>query len=617
MMTKNSMLYIAIMALSALRQTGVFLLGRTTTKRVRAIGFAVSGMLLCLPLEFKLVSNSCHAQDSQKTFSSRSLLFPSDQSVGVLRLGMLKGPSVLLDFEQSKGIAAKGNVEVAENDFVELRVGSVDDLEFLEQLSPDALQGLTITGLEIDRKALSFITRLDGLKLLQFFACDFRKDTFEDAKSLYLLQTITVISKTLDGPTFAGWTATLPKLEYLYTRPSLDALAYQKLSGHASLTTTTIDVANNQSEWPLGLLRLPALRELIVNCDDDASPRSLDAISTLSNLESISISSGTVDGDLLKKIAELGTVRKLQLYYNNLGPRFLEGLESLQSIEQLKFNPDNRNKQNLAFFKSQLATSILKLPRIKTIPQIEKPTLQIFQQIIARESIESLDIDEWDVKVPIAKLQELSSLKGLKSLKLSYVPITDDELRYLSKLEGLEELNLWNTEVNGHGLVHLSNLPKLKRMLIAMDTRRVKPDLSRLSNLSRLEHLQLFGFGFTPEHYFPIAECGSLRIISLSGGKIDDALVTKLASLPNITTVHLLESSMTDVGALALSLNQNLENVVLGGKISRAAIVEFAKLPKLSHIHIRSSELDPVDCVDLQFEFPSVGSIGFSKLAPK
>ena len=150
-----------------------------------------------------------------------------------------------------------------------------------------------------------------------------------------------------------------------------------------------------------------------------------------------------------------------------------------------------------------------------------------------------------------------------------------------------------------------------------MDTRRVKPDLSRLSNLSRLEHLQLFGVGFTPEHYFPIAECESLRNVSLSDGKIDDAFATKLARLPNLTTLHLSNSSMTDEGVRALALNQNLEYVSLDGKITRAAVLEFAKLPKLSGIQIRSSELDPVDCVDLQFEFPSVGSIRFSKLDPK
>ena len=69
---------------------------------------------------------------------------------------------------------------------------------------------------------------------------------------------------------------------------------------------------------------------------------------------------------------------------------------------------------------------------------------------------------------------------------------------------------------------------------------------------------------------------------------------------------------MTDVGARAMARNQNLESVVLGGMISRDAVMEFAKLPKLSRIYIRSSELDLVDCVDLQFEFPSVGSIGFS-----
>jgi len=581
--------------------------------RVTWIGIVLFGMYLGSSSNHVDLSSACHAQDNQKASAGQRVLhFPSDQSVGVLRVGRLKGPNFIMDFEQLRSIAAKGEVQVSDDDFVDLNVGSVDDLEFLEQLPPGALQGLEVTGLVIDRKALALITRLDGLRTLRLAKCEFKKDTLEEAKSLSRLQGVDVDTTTLDGLAFASWIATMPQLEYLNTRPSLDALAYGKLSGHPTLATTTIDITNDQAEWPLAQLRLPALRELIVNCSDNASPRALDAISSLADLETISISSGTVDGDLLKKIGALGTVRKLQLIYNKLGPGFLEAVESLQSVGQLDFYPSKPQGADLTFFYNQLAASVLKLPRIKKIPQIRKPSLQTLQQIIARTDIESLDFDEWDDRIPIAKLQDLSALKGLKSLKLSYVPITDDELPYLSTFEALEHLTLFKTEVRGQGLVHLSNLPSLKRMLVMMDTRRVKPDLSGFAHLSRLEDLQLWGEGFVPEHYFPIAQCMSLRSVSLSFGKIDDSVVSRLATLPNLARINLFESSMTDEGARAMARNQNLESVVLGGKISRAAVLEFSKLPKLSWISIQSSELDPVDCVDLQFEFPSVGSFRFT-----
>ena len=582
--------------------------------RVNLASIVLSGV--CLGFLFVIADglSACHAQDNQKASSKhRSLRFPSDQSVGVLRVGRLKGPNVVMDFEQTSGIAAKGNVEVSEDDFVELQVGSVDDLEFLEQLSPGALQGLQVTGLQIDRKSLSFITRLDGLQNLRFERCEFKEDAFDGAKKLSFLQAISINSESKSSPTFAGWIATMPKLAYLYARPSLDAREYLKLSGHPSLATTTIDIGIDQSQWPLEQLRLPALRELIVHCDENASPRALDAISSLSKLESITISSGTVDGDLLKKIGGLGNVRKLRLIYNKMGSRFLEGLESLQSLEHLDFNPLNLDGTNLSFFYGQLAGSVLKLPRIKTIPKIRKPNLQTLQQIIARTTMESLDIEGWDVGVPMAKLQELSALKGLKSLSLSFVRITDDELQYLSKLEGLEKLSLVQTDVSGIGLRHLSDLPKLREMQIMMDAEKLTPELSGLTYLKGLERLQLFGLGFKPEHFFPVAECRSLRDVALSEGEIEDSLVTRLAGLPSLVRVNLGESSMTDVGARAMARNQNLESVFLGGKISRDAVIEFAKLPKLSRIYIRSSKLDPVDCVDLQFEFPSVGSIGFSR----
>lgn len=581
--------------------------------RVTWIGIVLFGMYLGFSSKHVDLSSACHAQDNPKAYSGQRVLhFPSDQSVGVLRVGRLKGPNFIMDFEQLRSIAAKGEVQVSDDNFVDLNVGSVDDLGFLEQLPPGALQGLEVTGLVIDRKALALITRLDGLRTLRLAKCQFKKDTFEEAKSLSSLLGADVDTTTLDGLTFASWIATMPQFEYLNTRPSLDALAYGKLSGHPTLATTTIDIANDQAEWPLAQLRLPALRELIVNCSDGASPRALDAISALADLETISVSSGTVDGDLLKKIGALGTVRRLKLIYNKMGPGFLEGVETLQSVEQLDLYVSKPAGADLTFFFNQLAAAVLKLPRIKKIPQIRKPSLQILQQIIARTDLESLDFDEWNDRIPIATLQDLNKLKGLKSLKLSYVPITDDDLQYLSKLESLEDLTLFRTEVQGQGLVHLGNLPRLRKMLVMMDTRRVKPDLSGFSHLSRLEDLQLWGEGFAPEHYFPIAQCSSLRSVSLSFGKIDDSVVTRLATLPNLARIYLDDSSMTDEGARAMARNQNLESIVLGGMISRAAVLEFSRLPKLTWISIKSSELDPVDCVDLQFEFPSVGSFRFT-----
>ena len=205
--------------------------------RVTWFSAVLLGMCLGFPFKHVIVSNACHAQDSQKATPGRKVLrFPSDQSVGVLRVGRLKGPSVVVDyevdFEETTFFAAKGTIEVSEEGFVELQVGSVEDLEFLEQLSPSALQGLIITGLEIDRKSLAWITRLEGLQCLQLFECEFQKDTFEDAKRLPSLRAAIVYSTKLDGHAFAGWIANFPKLEYLSMRPSLDAIAYQKLSGH-------------------------------------------------------------------------------------------------------------------------------------------------------------------------------------------------------------------------------------------------------------------------------------------------------------------------------------------------------------------------------------------------
>ncbi len=261
-----------------------------------------------------------------------------------------------------------------------------------------------------------------------------------------------------------------------------------------------------------------------------------------------------------------------------------------------------------------MASSLLTLPQIKSIPQIQEPSIQTLQKIFDNKTLETLDINGWDASIPTAKLQELNALKNLKTLRLHNIPLTDDQLEYLSELVSLEDLHLGSTEARGPGFVHLKNLPRLREIVISMLLSKVEPDLSALSSLSRLENLCVFGFGFQPKHFSALAECTSLRDIALNAGEVDDDLVVRLARLPNLSSITLSGDKITDVGAHALARNSNLESVHLSGKLTRAAVAEFAKLPKLSRVFINSSELDAVDCVDLQFEFPSVSRFKFTQM---
>lgn len=584
--------------------------------RIVSAGMPLARIGLCFLLGTMFYLNPSLAQVSQQASpGNRLLCFPSDESVGVLLVGRLKGPKVSDGFEQHRRIPAKGNVELLPLDeFVELQVGSVDDLGFLEELSPDALQGLSVVGLEIDRLNFSFITRLQGLKKLSFGDCRFKNDTFEEAKSLASLQEISVDFRTASDPKLVGWLATLPKLECLDHVPPIAALDYQKFNDHPSLARIMILLQKDQTQWPFAALRLPTLRELIVRCGDNVSASALDGIASFSKLESLTVYGGTVDGDLLKKISKISTIRKIRFQNNKVGYGLLEGLETVKSLERFEFYPDEQNWPDQAIFERKMAGSILTLPRIKSIPQIREPSLRTIQQIFDNKTLETLDINGWDSSIPTAKLQQLKAMKNLKSLRLNNIPITDDQLEYLSKLDSLEDLHLGSTEVRGPGLVHLKNLPRLREFAISMLLSKVEPDFSTLSQLNRLENLCVFGFGFQPKHFSSLADCTSLREIALNAGEADDDLVVRLARLPNLTNIAFYGDKITDVGALALARNSKLESVQLSGKLTRAAVAEFAKLPKLTTIYISSSELDAVDCVDLQFEFPSVSRFKFTQI---
>lgn len=61
----------------------------------------------------------------------------------------------------------------------------------------------------------------------------------------------------------------------------------------------------------------------------------------MANLHSLTILRGTIDGELLRNIADIGTVRKLRLIFTKIGDDFLDGLAEFTSLEHLEMNPNS------------------------------------------------------------------------------------------------------------------------------------------------------------------------------------------------------------------------------------------------------------------------------------
>ncbi|MGB7348095.1 MAG: hypothetical protein WBD20_27970 [Pirellulaceae bacterium] len=563
-----------------------------------------------------LFAASSAAQDTPlATATTRTLKFPADQRVGVVELFASSNLEEQRD-EEPELVPAFGSVQVATNQFASLKVGGVEDLQFLDRLPATGLQQIEVRGLSIDRKAVGHLTRFGGLQELSLNECRIDDDAFDDAPKLDKLQRLNVstedkVKRHLNS--MATWISRLPLLDFLYAKPALDAIAIGKVKGHSSLKTITIDVQKDREAIIFKMIsELPAITGLIVSVDEDVSPRALDRLASVPNLELLTLVRAKVDGELLKNIGRIGTVRSLRFLVITPGEGFLEGLKSIPSIENLTLQTMPwENAEAEREFQKNLPLTLLDLPNIKDLPDMRNLDAITLRRIFDMPNIESLRISGLAKGVDVEILSGLQKLTRLKTLGLSLVPLDDDDLQMLDGLENLEYLSLDNTKITGIGFAYLKDLPKLGRMTIMMNTRQAKPNLRGLASLKNLNRIQVFGYGFEPKDFYPIADCRSLRHVVLSEGTIDDSVAARFSRMPNLRSLNWFDSTISDHGASDLAKLSQLQSLSVAGDITAEGVKEFVKLPNLTSIFIRSSKLSEADKQELPRFFPAVSRIGF------
>ena len=105
--------------------------------------------------------------------------------------------------------------------------------------------------------------------------------------------------------------------------------------------------------------------------------------------------------------------------------------------------------------------------------------------------IDRVVIDVNALKVDETELQHLSKLKGLKSLRLSNIQITDKGMKYLSDLTSLEELEIFSSkpQITDEGIKYLVNNKKLKNLSISAAI--TDDGIKSLAELKSLESIYL------------------------------------------------------------------------------------------------------------------------------
>ena len=202
---------------------------------------------------------------------------------------------------------------------------------------------------------------------------------------------------------------------------------------------------------------------------------------------------------------------------------------------------------------------------------------------------------------PLRHIGDMTELRELKlAMRLSPVPLRDEDLAFLSRLTKLERLMIPSKDLTDAWLPYIERLRNLESLEL-YDMAITTKGLDHLQGLSNLRVLSLHGSRITGlEPLRPLAKLSSLCVaytpvgdsalacardwpllyrLDLRKTNITDAGLIDLAELPALRELDLSQTGVTDAGLRHLAGSKSLRSVIARGTaITDTGIEEFSKV---------------------------------------
>ena len=221
---------------------------------------------------------------------------------------------------------------------------------------------------------------------------------------------------------------------------------------------------------------------------------------------------GALDDELVARIAEIGSIRRLRLLDCRLTSAVWQSIAELKQLEELTIT--------VAGISGERMSKIASLTKLKSVTlketNITDADLAHFSKLDRLTYIELYRCRN----VGDAGVKAFGGLTSLVHLTLSGSKVGDAGLKHLSGLTKMEELSLDNTAVTDAGLVHLSAMRELH--LLVLDGTAVNGSgLGALTKMPNMSQLQLMNSQLTGENWIkfvPTMESYDRGLMFLSRG---------------------------------------------------------------------------------------------------
>lgn len=328
------------------------------------------------------------------------------------------------------------------------------------------------------------------------------------------------------------WIANLKPLDWLQelhlVKTRITDLSLEKLANLQSLKVLNLETTQIRGSGLTQLGKLKQLQELSLECCP-LEPSHISALASCSSLMRLRLSETGLDEDNYKGLLKLKKLRNLDLGFNKVADKAVAAIvSSLPDLESISLNSTQATASGL----TALCTS-------KKLISINFGDCDLSKSIgiVLPKSLKSLSlmhaigIDD--------KFVQSTDLSGLTALHLGSTKVSLRSLPRISKLPQLEKLYLENIDLSA---ADIGLLGKLKRMKV-LRLRGCKINNSQLSFLGQLKALRDLDLSHNQkigeEAVKTLGSCSSLKFISLSHTNFSrNAILALRKSLPACRVEH-------------------------------------------------------------------------------
>ncbi|HKG05477.1 MAG TPA: hypothetical protein VKB19_03420 [Pedobacter sp.] len=409
-------------------------------------------------------------------------------------------------------------------------------------------------------------------------------------------------------PRLLGDTEHFPKVIVVDGIDAIRALLHPEIRDKVSGLVVTVPDSVEFITTIAEIINFPNLRYLHVGAEPGVVDRSYaheqgnryklpDNILLLKKLEIVGFTGGYVDlDDAFRKLSELKSLKALSL--NMIYKPIPARLTNLKQIRLISLIGNSLKGQDL---------SVVKWESVR----IWRPDDEMLEELARMPSLNSLEL-----KSPKFNINVLLNFKRLKRLSISGIALEGTDLiQQISLMKNLTSLKL--TRAQGLDLTGLSKLKSLKHLELTGYNYPLKNsgDVSEISELTHLEELKLGAYYLSriPDVFDKLK---NLKFLSLWSGERDlpesifllpklDSLVisgTGIRSLPDLPVygfrkIKALRINSTNVHSLPEAL-LNLPDLeildISKNEISSLPADGWPQLKKLKHLYLQNNKLGAV-----------------------